>query len=119
MKKISNEKALVEELLGDDFAQQLIREMGLEGYSRDAQAEFIEVLGTNALMRVTLELLKVLPEDLHARFDSYIESGDVVGLREFLQPHIPDLDRFFQHEVMKEYEATKTRMREIEQGVDV
>ncbi len=114
-----DDSALVHELLGEDFAQQVVRELGLTEYSPDAQAEFIESFGTNILLRVTLEIVNVLPEDVRAQFDSYIDSGDIVGLRQFLLPHIPDLDRFIQHEVTKEYEATKTRTHEISQGINI
>jgi hypothetical protein len=111
------ENALIQRLLGDEFAQQAIYELGLDGMSPDAQAEFLEVIGTNILLNVTIEIIKLLPHEARPQFESYIESGDVNGLRQFLLPYIPDLDAFIQHEAAKEYEATKTRAHEIAQGL--
>lgn len=117
-KQVSATK-LLHELLNDDIAQSVILDFKLQDDTPEEQAEFISQLGENIMLRLTLEILKLLPESEHERFKEFIGSGDMPGLRTFLMPHILDLDRFFQHEVMKEYEATKTRMREIEQGVDV
>ncbi|HWO07265.1 MAG TPA: hypothetical protein VNM40_01620 [Candidatus Paceibacterota bacterium] len=111
-----NEQKFIRELLGDEFAQTVIRECGLEDDPPEAQVQFITLLGENIIQRISLEILKALPESEIPKFESFIGSGDMDGLRTFLLPHVPDLDRFIQHEAMKEYEATKTRMHEIIQG---
>lgn len=120
MKKDAREKkeARVEEwLLGEDFARDIVAEFNLGALSSDAQAEFISELGLLVTQRLVLEISKALPESEREKFNEFIGSGDMDGLKAFLLPHIPDLDRFVQAEAMKEFEATKTRMREIQQGV--
>lgn len=105
---------MVASILGDGYSKQIISELGIESDTPDAQAELISAIGENIMMRLTLEILKILPESEHPKFDSFMGSGDIIGLREFLRPFIPDFDRFVQHEAMAEFETTKTRLREME-----
>ncbi len=114
----TTDQKLVDEILGDEFTKQIITELGLENDTPEAQAELITMIGENLMSRLVLEIVKVLPESEHDAFEKFIGSGKLVELRDFLLPHIPDLDRFIQREITKEYEATKTRIHMIAEGVE-
>lgn len=116
MKK-DKDKQLIDALLGDEFATTIIQEFGLENDPPEAQVQFITLLGENIIQRISLEILKLLPDSQHDKFESFIGSGDMDGLRAFLLPYIPDFDRFVFNESQLEYESTKKRMHEIVQGV--
>lgn len=107
----------IKELLGDEFAQAVISELGMQDETPEEQAEFISELGLNVMLRVNLEIAKLLPEEERPQFESFIGSGDIDGLRKFLAPHIPDLDRFVYEVSQTEYEGVKKRIREIAQRV--
>ncbi|OHB18504.1 MAG: hypothetical protein A2854_00015 [Parcubacteria group bacterium RIFCSPHIGHO2_01_FULL_56_18] len=99
-----------QQILGDDFAKSFIHEMGIENESPEAQAHLIASLGENILNRITLEMLKVLPESKYEKFSSLVGAGDMDALRAFLEKHIPALDNFIQKAAKEEYEATKALM---------
>lgn len=114
---MSNDTKITNELLGSELAKQMVTEMGLQNALQDEQARALAALGRSILNRVLLEILKALPESDHTEFKRLFDAKDVVAIQEFLQPRIPDFERFIQHEAMREYEATKTRMHEIAQGI--
>ena len=119
MKKNPKEQQFIAQLLGEDIGTSVISDFGLEDGTPEEQAEFITQLGENIMLRLTLEILKIIPDSEHEKFKELMGAGDMPTLRQFLLAHIPDLDRFIQHEVTKEYEATKTRTHEISQGINI
>lgn len=98
------------QLLGDDFTKQVMRDFGIEAESPEAQVYLMSSLGENIIQRITLEVLKIIPESEHEKFGSFIGGGDMNGLRKFLEPYIPDVDEFMQKTAKEEYEATKKLM---------
>ena len=113
----TTQKKLIDEILGDDFTKQMLRELGVENSSHAVQEEILAKLTTNVVERVMLEILTALPESERPEFESLVGSGDTQRFREFLEKNIEDVDGFIQSEVTKEYERTKTRIHMIEQGV--
>ena len=113
----THDNKIIHELLGTEIARQILREMGLEDISQDEQEKVLASLGRGILQRVLLEILKELPEADHQAVQAYMDTGDMVALRDFVAERIPNLDRFIQQAAMNEYEATKTQMHQIAQGV--
>lgn len=112
----STEQKLIRDILRDDMARKIISELGLENDTPETQANIIEMIGENIQNRLLVEVLKALPEKDHSHFAAYIGSGDLEGLRSFLAPYIPDLDRFIQNLAITEYESIKTQAHKISQG---
>lgn len=102
----------IKQLLGDDFAKALIRDLGLEHETPEAQAYLVSSLGQNVFERITLEVLNTLPETEYENFSALTKAGDMNALRTFLEKHIPNLDGFIQKTARAEYEATKALLGE-------
>lgn len=102
----------------DVLTQEVIKQLGIDKDSREVQEELISMLGENILQRIVIEVAKMLPEEKRPEFDRFFGSGDLDGLRNFLEPHIPNLDRFLKNAAIVEYEATKTRAERIMQGIE-
>ena len=114
----SSDDETIKEILSDDLTKQIIAELGLEAETPESQADIIAMIGENVLQRVVIEIAKELPEEARQGFEPFIGGGDIPGMREYLLPYIPDLDRFIQRHAAAEFEATKTRIHMIEQGVE-
>ena len=114
---MSNDKRLIEEILGGDFAKKMLEEMELQHSTPEVQSEMLAKLGQNIIERVMLELLTAVPEPARAEFESHVGSGDVAAFRAFLEQHINDLDEFILHHANREFEQTKTRIQMLKQGV--
>ena len=108
----------IHELLGDSFVQQVVKEFKLDTLSADVQAELLAQLGENIYRRVMLEVLTALPEEARDEFETFVGSGDVVGMRAFLDKNIDGVDELIRHHATKEYESTKTGMLKKLQGVE-
>jgi len=94
-----------------------IAELGLQNDSAEVQKEMVAIVGKNVFDRIVLELFKTLPSSSHELFAKYVSNKDVEGMRDFLKPYIVDPALFLRHQAEREYEATKTRAREIKEGV--
>lgn len=114
---INAQQKIIDEILGDEFAQQALRELGAEQLPREAQERVLALTGENILKRVTLELLIALPESERDEFEELVGAGDAVRLHKFLETHIPDVDKFIFHHATTEYEATKTQIMTEREGV--
>ena len=107
---------VVDELLKDPFAQDFLREFGLEKSSPDKKAELLERTGEHLLKHLALEIFKTLPESEHAQFSQLLFNGkSIEEWRMFLEPHIDDVDAFIvktmRDEIAAMREAMKTEVR--------
>jgi hypothetical protein len=114
---MKNDQKFIDEILGEDFMQQAIGELGLQEVPKDIQGDLLSNIGENILKRVTLELLTALPVEERDTFEQMIGSGNGAGLREFLEKHIPNLERFVREHAEREFEATKTAIVMEKQGI--
>lgn len=96
-------------ILKDEMAQALIKELGIESYSPEEQAEVIAQAGENMLARLFLEIFKSVPREKHAELNAVLESGEHEKLTAFLSPLVPgsDANAFLKEIVRKEVEETK------------
>lgn len=90
-------------VLADENTRKVIRDLGLEADMPEVQAEIISMLGENVLNRVVFEIVKVLPKEKIPEFETYLDSGNIQGFKEFLAPFIPDLEAFIQEAAQTEY----------------
>lgn len=102
---------LIDEILGDEFTQRIAAEFGLSHETPETQAELISKVGETIMGRVILELAKAIPAAERSAFESFISSGDLVGMREFLLKYIPNLDEFIQEQARKEYGIIQVGMQ--------
>jgi len=107
----------VEGILGSDAVQHILIELGMQDSSPENKEAFLTALGTNVLNRVLLETLKALPESDHPEFEKLYAAQDIPAMQTFIEPRIPDFEQFIRDVAMKEFDATITRMREIDQGM--
>ncbi|MEK7628818.1 MAG: DUF5663 domain-containing protein [Patescibacteria group bacterium] len=101
-------------ILKEDMVQALLKEFRLENASSDTQAYFLSRMGQNIVNRLTLETLRVLPEDKRPAFDELVGKGDAEAIQKFIYPYIPNFDQFVQEEVRKEVARTKGFLAEEE-----
>lgn len=106
-----DEAKILQQLLGDSFAQSMVDEMRIASDPPEVQAEMLSLLGENIFQRVVLEILKKLPPDAVQAFRAQIGAGDLEALRATVAPHIPDLDAFVASEAQKELTLLRERMR--------
>ena len=102
---------VIQNLIGD-FAQQAVREFGIEAESDDTKAYLIGQLAENISGRVLVEASKLIPDDKRAEFSALTEGSDVDAIVHFLMPYIADFQGFVQTEAQKEIEQTKSYMLE-------
>lgn len=98
-------------LLSDDWAQAALKELNAEQEAPETQAAIIAQLGENVYMRVTAEVVKLLPEEKRFEFAELMDSNQPKALYDFLYPYIPNLDLFVKEEMRKELDATKALMQ--------
>ena len=87
--------------------QQLVKDLDIESLPEVLQDEIIEGLGQNVMKRVTLEILKKIPEDKRDEFESISEKGDQEQARAFIGQYIPNLDEFTAQVTTKEVNEYK------------
>lgn len=99
----------IQTLLKDEIVQALVKELGLEGESVDAQADAIAQMSENVLARLFLEIFKIVPEEKRAELSATLETGDYGKLRTFLSNFVPknDPDEFLKGVVQDEIAETK------------
>lgn len=114
---MQNDKDTLDAILGSDTVQLMLTELGMSESPREEKEAFLAALGRNILQRVLLETLKALPKEDHTEFERLFDARDMAAMQKFIDSRIPDFEQFIQTEAMQEYEATKSRMREIVQGV--
>ena len=91
------------------MVEALIKKLGLENDSPEAQAEAISQASENMLARLFLEIFKVVPENKRTELDTVLGGGDYEKLVSFLSPLVPgaDADAFLKGVIRKEVEETK------------
>lgn len=114
---MQKDTATLDSILGSDTVHLMLTELGMSESPREEKEAFLGALGRNILQRVLLETLKALPEEDHAEFERLFDARDMAAMQKFIDPRIPDFEQFIQTEAMQEYESTKSRMREIGQGL--
>ena len=113
----TDDKNVIREILGADFTKNILVELGIQNSTLEEQATLMQAVGGNIERRIMLEILTILPESDRDEFEGYIGSKDIAGFREFLTSRIPDLEEFVRRHAVNEYEATKTELHKIRQGV--
>jgi hypothetical protein len=108
-----NDTKLIKELLGDEFAQKILAEIGIEGDPPEIQAQFISEIGEAILQRMVLEILKRLPKAEATQFEELIGGGDMEAIRSLVSPHIPQFDQFIADTAQKEYLLIKTKLQAV------
>lgn len=115
---MKNETNIIKEILGEEFAQTIIRDLGIEADTAEEQADFLAMLGGNIMSRIVWELIKAVPVTDHQALKDCMEHGDIDALKAIAAPYVIDVDTFARREAEKEYETIKARAHMIEQGVD-
>lgn len=98
-----------EHILSDDFAQHVVRELGLEDDTTEVQAHIISKLGLVIGQRVLIEVFKRIPEGVRDDVEHLIGEGDAHALHSLLSNHIPKLDALIHNEAQKELALLKAK----------
>lgn len=105
--------SIISDLIQGPEIQQAIRDFDLSDIPEEAQADFITMLGENIQQRIMIEIALALPQNMLPEFESYVGSGDLEGLRDFLKSHIPNVDNLIVAHAKEEYDATVRRLKEV------
>ncbi|MBI4094145.1 hypothetical protein HY417_04225 [Candidatus Kaiserbacteria bacterium] len=99
----------IQTILRDEMVEALIKELGLENDSPEAQADAIAQASENMLARLFLEIFKIVPAPKHAELNAVLDGGDHEKLVAFLSPLVPgaDADAFLKDVIRREVEETK------------
>ena len=117
--KSTDEKKDIQDILGNDYSNEIITDLGIEHETPEVQAELILGIGQTVLERLVLEIYKILPQEAHAEADAFLDAGDIAGARLLFEKHIPDFDAFVKHHISIELEKIKSNAQKVSQGVDV
>jgi len=96
----------------DELEELVAKELSIESFTEKEQSALIAKIGENIIKRVTLEILRVLPEDKQEEFGKLVGSGEFKDMDEFLKPYIPNLNDFVNNESKKEIEEFKQKVAE-------
>lgn len=92
----------------EQIRAQIIQDLGISSLPEEAQNEIIESLGQNIIRRVTLEILKQIPEDKHEEFDDISQTGDQSQIMAFIETYIPNADEFIQTKTQETIDEFKS-----------
>jgi len=96
----------------DEFKNIILKEIGIESMSQEMQDKILEKLGGNIMKRISLAVLKALPEEAQPEFEIISASGDDIKMQEFLRNKISGLDNLVQKTIKDTIEEYK-QMAEI------
>ncbi len=113
----TNDHALIEDILNEEFMQKALAECGLQNSKLADQEAFAIQLGENIMRRIVIEILAELPPIEHPVFESLVGSGKALEMNALIAKYIPNSAEFIHRHAIDEYEATKTEIHKLEQGV--
>lgn len=90
----------------------LVRELGIEGLSQEAQEETLAVLGEGILERVVIEIVRVLPAPKHAEFRALIGTASPLRIHTYLEPYVSDFPAFVERYAKEEVVRFKELLAE-------
>ncbi len=90
-----------------ELKQIIIKEIGIATLSSDAQDKILEKLGGNIVKRLSLAILKNLPEEARPEFEKISAAGDEIKLREFLKNTIPNFEELTQKTIKETIDEYK------------
>jgi hypothetical protein len=98
-------------LSNDSHVGELLKTLHIEDAPPETQATIISDIGGVLLGRLTLEILKRLPEDEKPRLDELLFKGDGDGMKGFLSKHVGDSDKFV-------LDVVRTEMQEMMRSLE-
>jgi len=91
----------------DEFKNIILKEIGIESMSQEMQDKILEKLGGNIMKRISLAVLKALPEEAQPEFETISASGDDIKMQEFLRSKISGLEDLVQKTMKNTIEEYK------------
>jgi len=103
---------VINQLLQDPFAKETLRECGIEENSSPAtKIMVLDKIGEILMKRLTLEILKKLPEKEHKKFDKLLFAGKSTDVwYDFLSPYVGDVDMFVQKVTSGQMDSIKQEL---------
>lgn len=101
---------LFTDVLNEELAMQVAQAFGVENESPAVRATLLTELGTNITRRITLDILKALPEDKRDAFEALIGTDKLDDMHTLIKSHIKDLDAFVQASARHEIDETLALM---------
>jgi hypothetical protein len=96
------------------FKEKILRnladKLGINNLPTETRDGLVAEFGENVMMRLTTEILRVLPEEKHQEFVNLMENGNMQGIHDSITPHIPDFDSFVHKVTEDEIADTKAEM---------
>jgi hypothetical protein len=87
---------------------QLVQDLNLKDIPESTQNEIIDQLGQNVMRRVTMEILKKIPENKYDEFDQISRTGDVTQIQNYIAQYIPDTDAFIREKTKETVDEFKS-----------
>ncbi len=85
----------------EELRQIILKDLKIDSLSMEVQDKILEKLGGNIIKRITLAVLKNLPEEARPEFEKINESGDEIKMQEFFKNTIPNFEELM-HKTIKE-----------------
>lgn len=90
-----------------ELKQTIMKEIGIVALPSDIQDKILEKLGSNIIKRLTLAILKNLPEEARPEFEKISASGDEIKLQEFFKNTIPNFEELTQKTIKETIDEYK------------
>lgn len=85
----------------------LIKELGIENLSGEAQDEIVAKIGEMVLRSLTATIFEKLTPAAREQFDRITESGNAVQIQEFLEENAPGIHEMMEQELKKTLQGFK------------
>ncbi len=90
----------------EELRQIILKDLKIDSLPIEVQDKILEKLGGNIIKRITLAVLKNLPEEARPEFEKLSEAGDEIKMQEFFRNTIPNFEELTQKtikETINEY----------------
>jgi hypothetical protein len=96
----------------EELRQIILKDLRMDSLSVEIQDKILEKLGGNIIKRISLAVLKALPEEARPEFEKISESGDEIKMQEFFKNTVPNFEELMSKTIKETIEEYK-QMAEI------
>lgn len=90
-----------------ELRETLIKELGIENLSGEAQDEIVSKIGEMILKSLTASIFEKLTPAAREEFDAISAAGDAALIQEFLEQNAPGIQQMMEEEIRKTIEGFK------------
>jgi len=91
----------------EELRQIILKDLRMDSLSVEIQDKILEKLGGNIIKRISLAVLKALPEEARPEFEKISGSGDEIKIQEFFKNTIPNFEELMYKTIKETIEEYK------------